>query len=58
MTCGGGTQVRHRLCRNPVPGVGEKSCVVSSDGPRSKEEMECNPQMCPSKWQTNFVQIS
>ena len=41
-TCGGGTQIRSRLCNNPAPSNGGAACSGSGS-----ETQACNNQTCP-----------
>ena len=42
LTCGGGLQKRSRLCNNPEPQYGGKTCVGEARGTQV-----CNKQDCP-----------
>ena len=42
VTCGNGTQMRHRNCTNPVPAFGGKTCTGEYN-----ETRHCSPANCP-----------
>ena len=42
VTCGGGTQIRDRLCNDPAPANNGTDCVGGAS-----ESAECNTQGCP-----------
>ena len=50
VTCGGGTRERTRLCDNPKPEFGGKTCEGQGLG-ESVQTESCNVELpCPSKW--------
>jgi hypothetical protein len=45
VSCGGGSRARGRLCNNPTPEHGGKTCIGTYI-----EREKCNVQACPSKF--------
>lgn len=52
VTCGGGNQIRTRLCLNPPLPNGESPCVGSA-----KEERICGGGMCPKPSKLIYLMI-
>ena len=46
VSCGGGIQVRSRVCDSPAPEFGGDDCTV--DGSSDLETQACNEYPCPS----------
>ena len=52
--CGGGQQIRSRLCNNPVPASGGAQCLkADGSGNRDLTDIQsqaCNSQSCAGLW--------
>ena len=51
LTCGGGTQVRSRVCDRPKPKNGGKKCTT--EGSVAMDTQTCNSDSCPGNLMRN-----